>query len=335
MFVFKVFGLYYSGVMNNLTISFINKPGFLSSMKPVKHVSIQKGMKVSDLVNEMSESGVMGAGRVAKASKIMQDMFLDKDCSVFLGLAGAMVPGGMKDVIMDLLSSGRITVFVTTGASLTHDVFEALGFNHFQGSAKADDAKLHKEGIDRIYDTFLKNEVYEKMEDFFKENYAVLSQTNNIKEFLWKLGEILPGKDSILKVCYEKKIPIFCPGIADSGIGLMIWGRQAQGDKFDLPVFEDMKEIISTAWDSKKNGVIYVGGGLPKNFIQQSMQFSKGATYGVQISTDMPQWGGSSGANLCEGISWGKMKEEGKYIDVYCDATIALPLIWASVKDVI
>ncbi len=96
-----------------------------------------------------------------------------------------------------------------------------------------------------------------------------------------------------------------------------------------------MKEIISTAWDSKKNGVIYIGGGLPKNFIQQSMQFSKGASYGVQISTDMPQWGGSSGANLCEGISWGKMKEQGKYIDVYCDATIALPLIWASVKDVV
>ncbi|MBW3001988.1 deoxyhypusine synthase [Candidatus Woesearchaeota archaeon] len=301
-------------------------------MKPVNHITVQKGMKVSDLVNQMANSGVMGAGRVAKASNILFEMLSDKDCTVFLGLAGAMVPGGMKNVLVDMLASGKIKVFVTTGANLTHDIFEALGFNHFQGSAKADDAELHKKGIDRIYDTFLKNDVYEKMEDFFKENYYTLSQTKNIKEFLWKLGEILPGKDSILKICFEKKIPIFCPGIADSGIGLMIWGRQAEGKKFDLPVFEDMKEIISTAWDSKKNGVIYIGGGLPKNFIQQSMQFSKGASYGVQISTDMPQWGGSSGANLCEGISWGKMKEEGKYIDVYCDATIALPLIWASVK---
>ena len=304
-------------------------------MKPVDHISIKKGMKVSELVNQMAGSGVMGAGRIAKASKFMSDMMSDKECTVFLGLAGAMVPGGMKNVLIDMLSSGKVHVFVTTGANLTHDVFEALGFQHFQGCPKADDAKLHKEGIDRIYDTFLKNEVYEKMEDFFKENFDTLSKTKNIKEFLWKLGEILPGKDSILKVCYEKKIPIFCPGIADSGIGLMIWGRQAEGKKFDLPVFEDMKEIINIAWDSKKNGVIYIGGGLPKNFIQQSMQFSKGASYGVQISTDMPQWGGSSGANLCEGISWGKMKEQGKYIDVYCDATIALPLSWASVKDVI
>lgn len=303
-------------------------------MKPVKHISISKGMKVSELVDSMAQSGVMGAGRIAKASKIMAEMLNDKDCTVFLGLAGAMVPGGMKEVLMDMLSSGKIKVFVTTGANLTHDVFEALGFNHFQGSPGADDAELHKKGIDRIYDTFLKNEVYEKMEDFFKKNFDELSKAKNIKEFLWKLGEILPGK-SILKICFEMKIPIFCPGIADSGIGLMIWGRQAEGKKFDLPVFEDMKEIISTAWDSKKNGVIYIGGGLPKNFIQQSMQFSKGATYGVQISTDMPQWGGSSGANLREGISWGKMKEQGKYIDVYCDATIALPLIWASVKDLV
>lgn len=304
-------------------------------MKPVRHISISKGMKVCDLVGQMAGSGVMGAGRVANASGIMQDMFNDRECTVFFGLAGAMVPGGMKNVVVDMLSSGKIQVFVTTGANLTHDVFEALGFQHFQGCAKADDAELHKKGIDRIYDTFMKNEVYEKMEDFFRENFGVLSQTKTIKEFLWKLGEILPGKDSILKTCFEKKIPIFCPGIADSGIGLMIWGRQAEGRKFDLPVFEDMKEIISISWDSKKNGVIYVGGGLPKNFIQQSMQFSKGASYGVQISTDMPQWGGSSGANLCEGISWGKMKEEGKYIDVYCDATIALPLIWASVKDLL
>jgi len=266
--------------MNIPTTTFINKPVFLSSMKPVNHISIKKGMKISDLVNQMALSGVMGAGRIAKASKIMSEMMSDKECTVFLGLAVFFFKQKTAYEIMPSLVGSEMCI------------------------------------RDR-------------------DNFDVLSQTKNIKEFLWKLGEILPESNSILKVCYEKKIPIFCPGIADSGIGLMIWGRQAEGKKFDLPVFEDMKEIISTAWDSKKNGVIYIGGGLPKNFIQQSMQFSKGASYGVQISTDMPQWGGSSGANLCEGISWGKMKEQGKYIDVYCDATIALPLIWASVKDVV
>ena len=302
-------------------------------MNPIKHIEVKKGMKVSELVSQMAESNVMGAGRIAKASAVMKDMFADKECTVFLGLAGAMVPGGMKSIIIDMLNSGKIKIFVTTGANITHDMFEALGFSHFQGTHNVDDKELHDKGIDRIYDSFMKNEVYEKLEDFFVKHYDELSKSKTIKDFLWKLGELVPGENSILKVCFQKKIPVFCPALADSGIGLMLWGRLAAGKKFDLPVIEDMKEIISTAWGSKKNGVIYIGGGVPKNFIQQSMQFSKGADYGVQISTDMPQWGGSSGAELREGISWGKMHEKGKFIDVYCDATIALPLIWASVKD--
>ena len=139
-------------------------------------------------------------------------------------------------------------------------------------------------------------------------------------------------EESILRICYEKNIPIFCPGIADSGIGLMVWGRLMEGRKISVDVFDDMKEIIDLAWSSEKNGVIYVGGGVPKNFIQQSLQFSKGATYGIQITTDRAESGGSSGAPLSEGISWGKMKKSGKFVDVFCDATIALPLLWMSIK---
>ncbi len=94
-----------------------------------------------------------------------------------------------------------------------------------------------------------------------------------------------------------------------------------------------MNEIIDISWTSKKNGAIYIVGGLPKNFIQQSLQFSKGADYGIQITTDRPESGGSSGAPLREGISWGKMNPNANFIDVSCDATIALPLIYASIKE--
>lgn len=298
-------------------------------MKPVKQMDVKPGMKVSDLVKEMNASGVFGAGRIGKASGIMKKMFDDKDCKVFLGLAAAMVPGGMKNIIIDMLDKGYVDVFVTTGATLTHDLVEALGFYHYQGSAGVDDAKLHKEKYDRIYESYMPNQVYEKLEDFFVKHFDELAKTKNIREFLWKVGELTPNK-SILKVCYERKIPVFCPAIADSGIGLMIWGRIVQGKKINIDAFDDMKEIIDIAWTSKKNAVIYVGGGVPKNFIQQSMQFSKGASYGVQITTDRPESGGSSGAELREGISWGKMEPDGEFVDVYCDATIALPLIYAS-----
>ena len=112
----------------------------------------------------------------------------------------------------------------------------------------------------------------------------------------------------------------------------MMWGRIAEGKETNVDVFSDMKEIIDISWKAKKTGVIYVGGGLPKNFIQQSLQFSKGANYGVQITTDRAESGGSSGAPLKEGISWGKMKKDADFVDVFCDATIALPLIFGGVK---
>jgi deoxyhypusine synthase len=300
-------------------------------MKEIKPIKIRKNMKASELVGEMGGAG-FGAGKIALASEIMQLMFKDKECKVFLGVAGAMVPAGMKEVIIDILD--EVDVFVTTGANLTHDLIESLGDKHYMGDENMDDSELNKKGYDRIYNVLMSNKVYEKLEDFFEKHFNELKECESIKEFLWKIGEIVSGQGGkgILVKCYEKKIPLFCPGIADSGIGLMMWGRIVGGKgKVKVGVFDDMNDIIDIAWISKKNGVIYVGGGLPKNFIQQSLQFSKGADYGIQITTDRAEPGGSSGAPLKEGISWGKMNSKGKFVDVFCDATIALPLIYSSV----
>ena len=305
----------------------------MKELKEIKHIRVKKGMKVSELVGQMQNTG-FGAAKIGEASGIMRKMFSDKEngnCKIFLGVAGAMVPGGMKQIIIDMLE--KVDVFVTTGANLTHDLIEALGEKHFKGDEKADDAELNKKEIDRIYNVFMKNEVYKKLEDFFDKHYAELKDIKSIKEFLWKLGELIPeGKESILIKCWQKKIPVFCPGIADSGIGLMMWGREASGKgKSEIRAFSDLNEIIDIAWTSKKNGVIYIGGGLPKNFIQQALQFSKGADYGVQITGDRQELGGSSGAPLREGISWGKMDKDAEFVDVYCDATIALPLVFANI----
>jgi len=298
-------------------------------MDKIKPIKIEKDMKVSELVDGMSGMG-FGAGKIAEASRIMEKMFEDKECKVFLGVAGAMVPAGMKQIFLDMFDN--TDVFVTTGANLTHDLIEALGEAHYKGGEFKSDEELNKEGVDRIYDVFMKNEVYEKLEDFFKKNFDELKSCKNIKEFLWKIGELVEG-DCILKKCYKNKIPIFCPGIADSGIGLMMWGRIAEGrGETNIDVFSDMKEIIDLSWVAKKTGVIYVGGGLPKNFIQQSLQFSKGADYGIQITTDRMEPGGSSGAPLREGISWGKLNPSADFVDVFCDATIALPLIYGGIK---
>jgi len=302
-------------------------------MMDIKGIKIKENMKVSELVDGMKDMA-FGAGNIGKASEVMAKMFADKNCKVFFGVAGAMIPAGMKNVILDMLDN--TDVFVTTGANLTHDLVEALGEKHYKGDEYADDEELNKKGIDRIYNVYMKNEAYEKLEDFFKENFDELKNCENISKFLCKMGEILNKnkvENSILEKCYGKRIPIFCPGIADSGIGLMMWGRITENKKkTNIDVFSDLNDIIDIAWTSEKNGVIYVGGGVPKNFIQQALQFSKGADYGIQITTDRAEYGGSSGAPLREGISWGKMSPKADFADVFCDATIALPLIYASVK---
>jgi len=302
-------------------------------MEEVKPIKLKKYMKVSELVAQMEKAG-FNARKIGLASKIIKKMFKDKECKVFLGLSGALVPAGMKQIIIDLIKAKKIDVLVSTGANLTHDLIESLGDKHYHCDSW-DDLEFKKQGKDRMYNIFMENKVYISLEKFFEDNWDKLKESKTIREFLKRIGETLKeGDNSILRACYESKIPIFCPALNDSGIGLMIWGRKTQGKEIKIDAFEDMKDIIDLAWQAKKSGVIYIGGGVPKNFIQQSLQFSKGADYGIQITLDKEQTGGSSGAPLKEGKSWGKLKKDSQeginYVDVYCDATIALPLIFSS-----
>ena len=298
-------------------------------MNEIKPIKLKQNMKVTELVEQMKDAG-FGARKIGTASEIAKKMFSEKDCTIFMGLAGAMVPAGMKQIVIDLINNKNIDVLVTTGANLTHDLIEALGDQHFHCDTW-DDEELHKKGYDRIYNVLMKNEVYEKLENFFEQNWEQLNKSKNIKELIETIGNLLPeNSNSVLKTCSKNKIPIYCPALTDSGIGLMIWGRIASGKKISIDAFEDMKEIIDTAWTSEKKGIIYIGGGTPKNFIQQSLQFSSGANYGIQITTDSAEGGGSSGAPLEEGKSWGKLKTNAEFVDVKCDATIALPLIFST-----
>jgi len=306
----------------------------MTSMKKVEQIKIKKGMKADELVREMGKTGVMQVSKVGKAADILEKMIKDKDCKIFLGQAGALVPGGMRNILSDILKNKFVDVFVCTGASLTHDLVEALGYNHLQGNEDMDDKELNKKGLDRIYNSLMPNKVYEGLEDFFEENFDYFSKAKTVKELLWLIGSKVKDENSILRQAYLNKINIFCPGLEDSGIGLMIWGRLMKGKKIEIKLFEDLKEIIDLAWTCKKAGVVYLGGGVPKNYIQQAMQFSpKSASYGVQITTDRAEYGGSSGASLKEGISWGKMDKDGEFVDVYADLTVVLPLIYASLKE--
>ncbi|MFX1293386.1 MAG: deoxyhypusine synthase [Promethearchaeota archaeon] len=303
-------------------------------LEEIRHVKVSPEMTLDQLVQEMKTGAGFGAKHLARAVDIFMDMVQDKDCTNFLTVAGAMVPGGMKQVLIDFLELGVVDVLVVTGATLTHDLIEAFGYKHFHGSSIADDKALSKEGLNRIYNVLLPNEAYEMLE---KNIQSILEQSSKAEflcsEFLTYLGNRLPDNPSILKVAAKYKIPIFCPAIADSILGFQLW-MYSQTKPLKIDILKDQKRIIDIAYESKRKGALIIGGGTPKHFVAMTMQVtSKGLDYAIQITTDRPEPGGVSGASLQEAISWKKVDVNAKYIDVICDATIALPLMLGAISN--
>jgi len=303
-------------------------------MKKITQISTNAKTGVSDILRQMEGAG-FGAKRLGIAANILENMIRDKKCTKFMTVAGALVPAGMKGLIIEMLEKKWVDVLVITGANVTHDLIESFGGRHEQGNSSVDDKKLFDKKIDRIYDVFMPNSVYEKLEDGLAPILAELPKKEmSSREFLFEIGMRIKADDSILKVAAKNNIPIFCPAIADSGLGLQLFTR-AGVDAIHINNLLDIKELVEIAWnDETVNGVFILGGGVPKNFVMQAMQFSpKTHRYAVQITMDRPEPGGLSGATLQEGISWGKIGKNAEYVDVICDITIALPFLIAGLNE--
>ncbi len=302
-------------------------------LEEIRHVKVTPEMTLDQLMREMKTGAGFGAKHLARATEIFMDMVQDKDCTIFFTIAGAMIPGGMKQVLIDFLELGVVDVLIVTGATLTHDLIEAFGYKHFHGSAIADDEALSKEGLNRIYNVLLPNEAYEMLEENIQ---AILEQSSKTEftcsEFLTYFGNQLPEKPSIMKIAAKRNIPIFCPALADSILGFQIW-MYSQTHPLKVDILGDQKRITDIAYDSKRKGALIIGGGTPKHYVAMAMQVtSKGLDYAIQITTDRPEPGGVSGASLQEAISWKKVDAQAEYVDVICDATIALPLLLGAVS---
>ncbi|MFX0040429.1 MAG: deoxyhypusine synthase family protein [Promethearchaeota archaeon] len=296
-------------------------------LKKVNQFKISSNTDIIELINLLKDTG-FNAKRLALACEIYKEMINIPDCVKFFGLAGALVPAGFQRVISDFINEGYIDILVTTGANLTHDLAEALGFQHLQGdfaSNKINDTDLHRQELNRIYDVYMPNKVYEGIENFVSK-LEIPDNQMSVSSFLKFLGKQLPkNSHSILRACFDNDIPIFCPAFTDSGLAMQL-GFHNQ--KLNLNHFKDMLEMVNVAWDAKMAGICIVGGGVPKNFIMQSLQFCpNSATYAIQITMDRPEPGGLSGASLREAISWGKISEKAKHSTIISDATIALPII--------
>ncbi|PKG32725.1 deoxyhypusine synthase [Methanoregula sp.] len=300
---------------------------------PVTQLHVKPKMTVNELVVAMGEAGAYNGGSLARAADIWEQMLKDREATKFFGLAGAMVPAGMGGIVSDLVKAGHIDVLVSTGANLTHDIIEAIGCHHFHGTAFCNDIELRHDEINRIYDVYLPNDAFEHFEEFMQEVFGQLEpgSTISISGLLEHIGK--NTKSGILHTAARNKIPVYNPAVQDSMIGLQYW-LFSQTNKVTVDAFADMQSLMDRCFTATKAGAMLVGGGVPKNFILQSMLMTpNGFTYAIQLTGDRPDLGGLSGATLDEARSWGKITEEAQAVTVYGDATITLPVLTAAVME--
>ncbi len=300
---------------------------------PVTQLHVKPKMTVNELVVAMSEAGAYNGGSLARAADIWEQMLNDQETTKFFGLAGAMVPAGMGGIVSDLIKAGHIDILVSTGANLTHDIIEAIGCRHFHGTAFCDDIELRHDEINRIYDVYLPNEAFEHFEEFMQGVFGQLEpgSTISISALLEHIGK--NTKSGILHTAARNKVPVYNPAVQDSMIGLQYW-LFSQTNKVTVDAFADMPALMDRCFTAKKAGAMLVGGGVPKNFILQSMLMTpNGFTYAIQLTGDRPDLGGLSGATLDEARSWGKITEDAQAVTVYGDATITLPVLTAAVME--
>jgi deoxyhypusine synthase len=300
-------------------------------------MKIDEHMNVLDLVKEMDASGVFAAGSLARAVDIFVEMVSDPDVKVFLGIAGALVPAGLGGLFADLIREGFVDVIVSTGANLTHDIIEAFGEHHQRGIS-GDDSELRNQGINRIYDAYVSDKTFmkfeEKIQQIFKDiDVEKRKKGITVSELMTEIGKRLEDENSFVKAAADKGVPIFCPAITDSILGLQAW-IFSQLNPLKIDVLEDLHKIINLAYENKKSGAIILCGGFPKNHILQTMLITgRGFDYAIQITLDRPESGGLSGATLSEARSWGKLKSDAKSVDVIADVTIAFPILVAATKE--
>lgn len=303
---------------------------------PVKQLTITPRISVSHLLERMRDTGVLGAGRMGMAADVLHEMFSDSSYTNFLTIAGPIVPSGFRLVIGDMIQRGFLDAIVTTGANLTHDVVEAMGSRHYQGTFNVDDRRLIKQGYNRIADIFVKEESFERLDKKIRKLLATMPENERRKipysVLLEKIGLMLGDTESILYKAAKNNVRIFSPGLLDSILGLSLWSF-ASTQTLQPDPFADVTRMVEMSMTSKKLGILILGGGLPKHNALLSSVFREGMDLAVQITMDRPEPGGLSGAPLAESISWRKIRKGGRFVDVIGDVTICLPILYASVLE--
>jgi deoxyhypusine synthase len=307
--------------------------------QPIEHIDI-KAIDSTAIIDAMRTMSFT-AGDTARAADILNRMVGDKDCTIILTIAGSTSAAGCMQVYADLVRHNMVDAIVATGATIVDmDFFEALGFRHYRGSSLADDKRLRELYIDRIYDTYIDEEQLQVCDNTVKEIADGLEpRPYSSREFIQEMGRYLMTyghkTDSLVRVAYERDVPIFCPAFSDSSAGFGLVKHQAQNPDRHVSIdsVKDFRELTEIKMRSPVSGLFMIGGGVPKNFAQDTVICAEVLgrpvemhKYAVQITVADARDGACSGSTLKEASSWGKVDTTYEQM-VFAEATSALPLI--------
>jgi deoxyhypusine synthase len=345
--------------------------GRSDGLAPLESLDLNEVRSFRELLRAMSKTAFSGR-QLGEAFEILLEMASDSSCRLVLTVSGAMTVAKQGRIFCDMIDRGLVSAVVATGALMAHGLSESLGLVHYRYDSASSDEELYRQGYNRIYDTLEMeanlNEVGQIVASILDENMPPDS-TWSSSRFCRELGRRLSETDQgpgILRSAYEQQVPVFIPAFTDSEMGLDVLLRSMDRSRIaplekmgraglhelllTVPAFNpflDLREYVLFASEAKGLGIFTIGGGVPRNWAQQIAPFFDIASarlglqlecprfrYGVRICPEPPHWGGLSGCNYSEGVSWGKFvppSQGGRYAEVYADATTALPLLMKAV----
>lgn len=310
--------------------------------RPTTPVKVKPKTTVAELLDSYRDASFQ-ARALGNCAAVFEAMLRDRDRpTIFLGLAGSLIAAGMRQVITDLIEQNMVDVVVSTGAIISQDLYQARGGRHYHGRVDADDKELRDLYIDRLYDTFIDEEKYWKTDLAVSQFADGLAGTSlSSRAFLRLLGDSAkddPG--SILGACVRRGVPLFVPALNDSSIGIGLTEhyhrmRQSGREPMTISSIRDNYELTQIVVKSPATAALYISGGVPKNYINDSIVMSYifgidtgGHRYALQVTTDAPHWGGLGGSTLSEATSWGKVSKKASHEMAFVETSVALPLLY-------
>jgi len=310
--------------------------------RPTTPVKVGPKTTVSELLDSYREASFQ-ARALGKAAAVFDAMLRDRQRpTIFLGMAGSLIAAGMRQVIVDLIENNMVDVVVSTGAIISQDFYQVRGGRHYHGTPDADDKELRDLYIDRLYDTFIDEEKYWAT-DLAVSQFAdgLEGRTLSSRSFLAMLAQTAKNDaGSILGACARRGVPLFVPALNDSSIGIGLTEHYHRARKqgrtpFQISSIADNYELTQIVVKSPATAAIYVSGGVPKNYINDSIVMSYifgidtgGHKYALQVTTDAPHWGGLGGSTLSEATSWGKVSKKATHEMAFIETSVALPMLY-------